>query len=151
MNYMSEIAKMLGIELREEFMCNEKTYYLSQTGLFEVREDSHCGYDDYTLVNILTGTLAIQRKSWKPNEYEIFWRIDAFGNPVLDKWTGHSRQVACYNLGNCYRTEADAKKYRDKWVAFYASDTDKADGSQSTKEDMPHWSYGEDDADCWCE
>ena len=59
---------------------------------------------------------------WKPQEDNIFWRIDAFGNPVLDKWTGHSAHLTFYKIGNCYRTEVDAKKDRDKWMSFYASD-----------------------------
>lgn len=121
-NHMGEIANMLGVKLGEEFMCNGKNYYLCQTGLIEIRKDSHGGCDDYTLVNILAGALTIQRKIWKPNEDDIYWHIDAFGNPVLDKWTGHSYDLILYKVGNCYKTEADAKRHRDKWMDFYASD-----------------------------
>lgn len=59
---------------------------------------------------------------WKPSEDEIFWHIDPFGNSVLDRWTGHSYHFTLYKLGNCYRTEVDSTRNRDKWIDFYASD-----------------------------
>ena len=57
-----------------------------------------------------------------PKEDELFWYINRFGNPALEQWTGHSYHLMLYRLGNCYRTEAEAKKDRDKWADFYVLD-----------------------------
>ena len=59
---------------------------------------------------------------WMPNEDDFFWYINRFGNPALEQWTGHSYHLMLYKLGNCYRTEAEAKQNRDKWIDFYTSD-----------------------------
>lgn len=76
-------------------------------------------FNKYTQMD---GADNMNNKRWLPRENDIFWHIDAFGNPVLRIWTGHSDHIALYRLGNCYHTEAEAKKDLDKWVNFYASD-----------------------------
>jgi hypothetical protein len=116
---MAEVANMLGVEMNQDFNCNESscTYRITEHGL----TCNGC-YGADSLMMILNGEFTIKSKSWKPSEDEIFWHIDAFGNPVLSKWTGHSCNLTLYRVGNCYRTEADAKTNRDKWVSFYASD-----------------------------
>lgn len=118
-NYMAEVAKLLGVDMNKDFECNESsyTYRFTENGL----TCNGC-YGADSLMMILRGDLTIKNQTWRPKEDEIFWHIDAFGNSVLDKWTGHSAHLTLYSVGNCYRTEADAKKDRDKWMSFYMSD-----------------------------
>lgn len=119
MNYMAEVANVLGVEMNKDFECNESscTYRITEHGL----TCNGC-YGADSLMMILNGEFTIKNQTWRPKEDEIFWHIDAFGNPVLSKWTGHSCHLILYIIGNCYRTEAAAKVDRDKWISFYASD-----------------------------
>jgi hypothetical protein len=127
MNYMKEIAKMLGVELGEEFEVNgyiNTIFRISERGLESYRSDwwtsdvSAC----VILQSLLTGHDTIKRKPWCPSEGGLYWHIDVFGNPVLTRWAGHSCDFVLYKVGNCYKTEADAKTNRDKWISFYSSD-----------------------------
>lgn len=130
MNYMAEVAKMLDVEMNKAFEVDygnnrAATVKIENTGLRVINKNWDFIGEDLsrtTLDWLLGGRCKVVRQPWKPSEDEVFWRIDPFGNPVLDKWTGHSYHLTLYKLGNCYRTEADSTQHRDKWVAFYASD-----------------------------
>lgn len=123
MNYMSEVAKMLGVELGEEFEVGTigVNYVLTNDGLFYSVDGSRC---DHILNNILTDRTSIKRKPWKPQVDDYFWYIDANGTYVNEIWD-KDRNAYClnlYKLGNCYRTEQEAEANYYKWVEFYASD-----------------------------
>jgi hypothetical protein len=124
MNYMEKIAKMFGVELYEEFECdNGHTYMFTKNGLLHSSAKAGQEYQyDQMFMGLLTGRSVIQRKPWKPGEHELFWHVDKYGNAALSEWLGYSTNLIYYKLGNCYRTEEDAKKHREKWMAFYASD-----------------------------
>ena len=119
-NYMNEVAKMLGVEIGEEFYCNDGycfTYKITDRGL-----SLNGVLSAETLMMLLNGLLTIKRKPWKPNANDIFWSINADGNAVWSVWIGATQQLLCYKLGNCYRAEEEAVANRDKWISFYASD-----------------------------
>ena len=134
-NHMSEVAKMLGVELGEEFMCsNGYEYILKDNGIIESRYSNDARFCESifsaTLNDLLNGKLTIKRKPWKPKDDENYWYIDENG----EAWSGEawrnrfddceyaSDHMNYYKLGNCYRTREEAEANRDKWVAFYASD-----------------------------
>ena len=120
-NYMAEVAKMLGVELGEEFEieCCTGTYYLTYDGLFKNGLKWKC---ERTLSDLLVGDRIIKRKHWKPtiNDTYYFVRNDGYVNSV--QWINNVWDHSIYKLGNCYRTREDADSNCDKWVAFYASD-----------------------------
>lgn len=130
MNHMSEVAKMLGVELGEEFeivfpknlSCYAKAV-LNEFGIF-IREHNLANQDWQlnVLTNLLNGTYTIKRKPWKPQVGNDYWCIDPNGMPNEFVWFNTPGCNACYKLGNCYRTREEAEANRDKWVAFYASD-----------------------------
>lgn len=119
MNYMADVAKMLGVEMNQDFECNKSscTYRITEHGL----TCNGC-YGSDSLMMILNGEYTIKRKPWKLNENDIFWSVNASGNVMWGVWTGATHNLACYKLGNCYRTEEEAVANRDKWISFYASD-----------------------------
>lgn len=130
MNYMSEVAKILGVEIGERFKIdfdiyssNSRNfdYYLSNEGIVLDKEGYACCSNDI-LCELLRGNYTIKRKPWKPEKYEPYWLVDEDGDVRYDDFLNESPELNYYKLGNCYRTKEEAAANRDKWVAFYASD-----------------------------
>lgn len=122
MNYMAEVAKMLGVELGESFYISTNgniEYVFTANGLFPVNGSVVC---NNTLNELLSGTAYIKRKPWKPKKYESYWLVDEDGDVRCDEFVKESPELNYYKLGNCYRTKEEAAANRDKWIAFYASD-----------------------------
>ena len=122
MNYMSEVAKMLGVELGESFYINtqgDTEYVFTANGLFPAHGSVVC---NNTLNELLSGTAYIKRKPWKPEDNEIYYFVSENGDAFSDSWDNSYADIVLYKLGNCYRTAKEAKANRDKWIAFYASD-----------------------------
>lgn len=120
-NHMEEVAKMLGVELGEEFEVDSHSnmiYCFDNYGLkcngFPTAE---------TLMMLLTGKMAIKRKPWRPKDKENFYFVAPDGYVICYPWNNKdSFNINLYKLGNCYRTTEEAKANCNKWVAFYASD-----------------------------
>ena len=123
-NHMQEVAKMLDVELGEEFVCsNGYQYILREDGVVDSNY-GRFGGDTFSdvLNDLLTGKLVIKRNPWKPNNGDLCWSVlpddDIPGWP----WTDSTDDMNYYKLGNCYRTREEAEANRDKWITFYASD-----------------------------
>lgn len=127
-NHMAEVAKMLGVELGEEFEVSRYPSVdctIKEGGLYIRGKDTQndfSTYGDVILINLLRGELTIKRKPWKPSIDDTFWLVDQNGDLISSKWRKYTEQLDLYKLGNCYRTYEEAGVNRDKWVAFYASD-----------------------------
>ena len=121
MNYMAEVAKLLGVELGEKFKIKgfSKTYILYEDGLFDQQE----GMNNFMhLTCLLTGEFEIVRMSWNPCDNEKFYVVLTNGDVIHKYWDDCATCKNYYKIGNCYRTKEDAESNRDKWLAFYASD-----------------------------
>lgn len=127
-NHMEEVAKILGVELGEEF---EVPIYSSRS--YKIDESGISVYDDgawksgmpsasFILENLLAGRYTIKRKPWKPQYEEKYWYVCPDGEVDSSYWVNTTGGNSKYKLGNCYRTKEEAGANRDKWVAFYASD-----------------------------
>lgn len=133
-NYMTDVAKLLGVEIGEEFEiqypspCDIKTTAVfSANGFNIVHTDSVIlqPYWKYAELHaLLEGTLTIKRKPWKPKYGDYYWAVSA--NPddsfCYLKWEGTISDYSNYKLGNCYKTMSEAKENKSKWVSFYESD-----------------------------
>lgn len=132
MNYMSEVAKMLGVEFGEVFYVIDSSgkkispnYYIAMDGILS---DTTPAAKNMGILNkILCGEYTIKRKSWKPKHGETYWFVEIHTDK--DGYVGSqeyyydcSVDVNYYKLGNCYRTREEAEENIDKWIAFYASD-----------------------------
>ena len=128
MNHMSEVAKMLGVELNEEFEILENPWFKykfdTSSGCLLCFCDDNGSLlaDSSSLSNLIYGTYTIKRKPWKPKIGENYWVIIPDGDISEYVWLDSLGGNSNYKLGNCYRTREEAEANRDKWVAFYASD-----------------------------
>lgn len=124
-NLMPEIAKLLGVELGEEFELNGSNaiYKLSQYGFFFKCGGSWMRVSDYLLIDIIKGVHTIKKLPWKPKEeqtyYYIAWRrIDNTGEWKIRVETTFFTEFSTPDnlrvaVGNCFRTkeEAEAAKF----------------------------------------
>lgn len=129
-NHMAEVAKMLGVELGEEFEIDYTTDVttlsakITDTG-FYIINSNNLEFSGLFLNLLLSGQLEIKRKPWKPKRGETYWYVEKDGDIWEMEWHPcryMSDHVNRYKLGNCYRTREEAEANRDKWIAFYASD-----------------------------
>lgn len=119
MNYMTEVAKMLGVELNEYFTCKESPCVYCIT-----KHDCLCNgvRAAESLMMLLDGTLTVDRKYWKPHHGDTYYCVSSNGYVLEEKWYGDVIDRLYYKLGNCYNDASKAETNRDKWISFYASD-----------------------------
>lgn len=131
MNHMTEVARMLGVKLNEEFkLINDSgnidgnSYCFTLAGIYNITHNVFEG--PYTLFNLLCGNTAIKRKHLKPRNNEYYWHVGTDGSIYRNTWYDSlvttTGDMNCYKLGNCYRTKEEAEANKDKWIKFYESD-----------------------------
>lgn len=129
-NHMAEVAKMLGVEIDEEFEIDYphgevSTAKITKTGLHIICTNLKFNSSELDLISfnwLLNGSCTIKRKPWRPKIREKYWVIVPDGDVCEYSWSDSLGGRSNYKLGNCYRTREEAEANRDKWVAFYASD-----------------------------
>ena len=137
MNYMNQIAQMLGVELEEEFYLEDVTdgYYfsddnfkkvtfrLSDTGMFRKDKNTETGWKDLTcyLMAILTGRYTIVKKPWKPKKDEKYYYVSLFKEIVQTYFCEDHNDVMRYQLGNYFRTkeEITPEVLEETWQKCY--------------------------------
>ena len=122
MNYMAEVAKMLGVNICEEFEIKgyPSRYMFINDGIIDAESGFLC---KATLWKLLTNQACIKRKPWKPENNDMFFVVLYDGSVATKYWDDESTiHRTYYKIGNCYRHFNEAKDYLDKWMAFYASD-----------------------------
>ncbi len=138
-NYIPEIAKMLGVEVGEEFSIRspdgDDQYgpYMFDGGCPRLCYKTDGGVwaidDDDTITDILFNGWEIVKKPWKPKHGETFryWAISFMEDMpmtlMIRPWDENSTYYfMLYRLGNCYPTKEAAEADREKWERFYGSD-----------------------------
>lgn len=130
-NYITEIAKMLGIELEEEFMVSNKIAIFkisAKNGLMcKFKDDERWEYDALDLQALLLGDLEIVKLPWKPKFKEEYYYPNTYEQRVFFAlWTGSTLGYAMYNLGMCYKTREEAE-------AHFTEDYKKLTGKELKK------------------
>ena len=128
-NYMAEVAKLLGVELEEEFqICGngEAIVKLTKDGLEIVTMLGKLidNANEVCLARILTGKYTIKRKPWKPKYGDHYWAVSADPTESIYyiEWENSPSDYSNYKLGNCSKFMLEAKENESKWISFYASD-----------------------------
>ena len=133
-NYMQDVARMLGVELEEEFELNESNaiYKLSQYGFFFKCGDSWMRVSDYLLIDIIKGVHTIKKLLWKPKVGDVYYRPRdyhaAFSEAVTDFWRDTVNDFALKEAGMIFRTEEECKaalpELRKKYLGGGCNETD---------------------------
>ena len=124
---MEEVARILGVELGEEFMIYTTndgcaTAKLTKSGLHFVDRFKGLSHEKLSvcLNELLVGTFSIKRKPWNPSIGERYYYID-IDMLVSKVWARSVTDLSLYKIGNCYRTPREAETNKDKWISFYSS------------------------------
>ena len=124
-NYMADIAKLLGVELDKEFNIKDSDYNpykITDKGLVDCDGDIR----DSLLMGLLKGNFEIIKKPWVPEEDEPYWFLTYEGKAVPDRFKDYFSSVhqMRVRLGNFFKTEEEAKSYKEKWLAYYNQGAD---------------------------
>lgn len=116
-NLIPEIAKMLGVELGEEFKVVYKTRFeiicnFTLAGLFVHKGDSG-KYEKELLADIICGKAEIIKLPWKPKKGELYYSFGFRNCPKWgvsqQNWGNHPCDYALLDKGWIYRTEKEAE------------------------------------------
>lgn len=118
-NLMPEIAKLLGVEIGEEFKVKQMPH-----DIYKFDEDSNFKYyckeeqewaiaTTDTLYSILNGNYEIIKLPWKPKFGEYVWLV--FKDDLCHwRWENLMSDFVYFKLGNCFRTKEEAEANADR-------------------------------------
>ena len=115
-NYMSEIAKMLGVNIGEEFIIQnadcKKTAILAMDGLRVPFPHGMAEMDDgRLLLKVLQGHYEIIKLPWNPDYGDGFYFPSVNANGVVyGVWYGATLDYTLKALGMVYHTREEAEK-----------------------------------------
>ena len=114
-NLIPEIARMLGVELGEEFKIkgDNRTYWFDLDGLHSGEYEAE-DEDDAMLHDLLCGEVEIVKLPWKPKQDETFYTFGIHATEtkwvvVSVKWWDNVKNLALYKIGWIYRSQAEAE------------------------------------------
>ena len=122
MNYIKEVAKLLGYEIGEEFNVIYNAGEYSKYNPFKFTEtslvdkDGHTDNDVFAL--LLTGYYTTEKIPFVPKVGDIYWSYGDDGE--IPKVEFHTWYNDCYDkmrklLGIVFQTEQEAKDYLPTW------------------------------------
>lgn len=127
-NLIPEIARMLGVELNEEFKIkgyDGLTYKFVNYGL-KLSFQNYIGITaiptNVALVNLLNGNDEIVKLPWKPRKDDDYYTF-SFGGlseewvVVKQQWDAHPYERALFDKGWVYRSEEEAQAALPKVAA----------------------------------
>ena len=116
-NLIPEIARMLGVEIGEEFKVKGREYifHFVDNGLIAYRTDGSALPYENCLAHFLwliNGEVEIVKLPWKPKkgeDYYTFGGSDGIWRVSQQHWTCHPFDLALFEKGWVYRTRAEAE------------------------------------------
>lgn len=114
-NYMPEVAKMLGLEIGEEFDILYKDGTATELGPFKFTNETilDCDGDElqcWRLCCLLTGDYTIQKRPWRPKVGGAFFYV--LTNGEIQKYVfeiDNIHTLMLFSFGNCFPTKKAAK------------------------------------------
>lgn len=113
-NYMADIAKMLGVELEEEFKIDssDTIYKFYKNGLC-----FQCGgawlRADSNLIDLIKGDSKIVKLPWQPKVGDVYYRPrdyhTAFSEAATDFWRGTVNDFALKEAGMIFKTKEECE------------------------------------------
>lgn len=119
MNKMAELAKILGVELDEEFIEDfGRTYKITEDGLWLLREKTgKLEESGNILADFLSGKNKITKTPYRPQAGETYYYLVGKLNEsvVNDRtWEESVFDFQCFYTRNCFLTFADAIRCKER-------------------------------------
>lgn len=129
-NYMADVAKMLGVELGEEFKIDDSNliYKFYENGL-HFRCIEGWMTDQRQFFDLITGKLEIVKLPWQPKKGEVYCRPeDGFEDVAFDNWGNHPIDFALKEAGMAFKTKEECEvalpALRKKYLGGGCNETD---------------------------
>lgn len=121
MNILCEVAKKLEIEMGVPFQIKKYkgVFILDKNGLKRIDNGM---YYFATLGKLITGILEVAHKPWKPKYNEKFYIIVSDSHIDSFMWENSIDDILNYKIGNCFKTEEEAKQNKEKILYILNSD-----------------------------
>lgn len=118
--YMEYVAKILGVDLFEEFKIEvgnkklEPKFLFTLEGLKTLNKDGNIT-DDLLLVELLKGNVKIIKFPFCPRLNQSYFSIlkKDFISSMVNR--GRMQDYSLISVGNCYETYAEAQEHLDEW------------------------------------
>lgn len=120
-NKMEEVAKILGLELEEEFniTSNGLIYKITDSGVY-FKYDNDVWYDSQILSGLIEGRFEVVKKPWKPKLFDDYFAIEGNINCGVSIcgyiWRNKITDIALYSMGNCFKTIEEAEKHKEEII-----------------------------------
>lgn len=111
-NKMADVAKLLGIELEEEFMVTEddSIYKLTKDGLEYKSDNGNWYYANDAFLNLLDGTIEIVKLPWQPKRgEEYYFPATGFQYSCPAAWYNSPIDFALKEAGMIFKTKAECE------------------------------------------
>lgn len=128
-NCMAAVAKMLGVELGEEFIIENKdrkeTVVLAADGFHVIQPNNVLGPDHGKLLSkVLQGLYEVKKIPWEPKYKEYYYCPSITQRMVIEfLWIGDTHDYAMKAIDMVYRTKEQAE-------AHFAEDYERLTGKK---------------------
>lgn len=124
-NLIPEIAKMLGVELGEEFKIKGREgviYKFIVDGLIVSDDDAEKVYTtaNMPLIGLVKGDIEVVKLPWKPKKGDVYSTFGRLGDKWVVRslwWGGFPEEYALLDKGWVYRSEKEAQAALPKVAA----------------------------------
>lgn len=130
-NYMADVARMLGVELEEEFHLKDSNvfYKIANKGLCYKFNTTWYPSSNDLFVKLMTGEVEIVKLPWKPKEGDVYYRPWRYFKGVTSTyWNNAVEDFALKEAGMIFRTaeecEAALPALRKKYLGGGCNETD---------------------------
>ena len=119
-NCMAAVAKLLGVELGEEFIIENKdrkeTVVLAMDGFHVIQPNNVAGIDNGKLLSkVLQGLYTVKKIPWEPQEGDMYYILNVkvlFVERYV--WGNNTFDYTAKNMGIIYRTKAEAEAHLEE-------------------------------------
>ena len=111
-NYMADVAKVLGVELGEEFKISNDAhiYRITKYGVEYMLADKMWDRDTFALLKLLNGEIEIIKLPWQPKTNEAYYRPSRkFFGVTSEVWTDNPYDYAFKEAGMIFRTKEECE------------------------------------------
>ena len=119
-NLLAELAKLLGVELGEEFIIEnadrKETVVLAMDGFHVIQPNNVVGPDHGKLLSkVLQGLYAVKKIPWEPQEGDMYYVLNTRALFIESfMWDNGTFDYAAKNMGIIYRTKAEAEAHLEE-------------------------------------